>query len=150
MTHQMHKVMIISSIGPPPYLGGIENVIDTFKKSELSKIYNFTKSMNRENLKGYQLRYSESKKHLAKASGGEDMVEISAEAMEKYIARLQKELDNINKKEILSKYQPVIKNFMNNKNRDLEEIKNKFNEDYFSNDKNLKIASDKILDFLMR
>lgn len=36
------KTLIISSMGPPPYLGGIENVIDTLITSNLSNLYRFS------------------------------------------------------------------------------------------------------------
>ena len=36
------KTLIISSLGPRPYLGGIENVIDTLISSNLSNFYRFT------------------------------------------------------------------------------------------------------------
>lgn len=36
------KVLIISSLGPKPYVGGIENVIDTFLNSELKESYDFS------------------------------------------------------------------------------------------------------------
>lgn len=36
------KILIISSLGPPPYLGGIENVIDTLVKSNLASSYEFS------------------------------------------------------------------------------------------------------------
>ena len=38
-TRYKAKVLIISSLGKPPYVGGIENVIDTMVKSDLSKSY---------------------------------------------------------------------------------------------------------------
>lgn len=42
MDKPQKKVLIISSLGPPPYLGGIENVIDTLIKSSLSSSYDFS------------------------------------------------------------------------------------------------------------
>jgi glycosyltransferase involved in cell wall biosynthesis len=36
------KVLVISALGPPPYVGGIENVIDTLLKSNLTQRYIFT------------------------------------------------------------------------------------------------------------
>lgn len=38
---QLKKILIISSLGDPPYIGGIENVIDTLVKSSLSDQYEF-------------------------------------------------------------------------------------------------------------
>lgn len=56
MISKKAKVLIISSLGPRPYLGGIENVIDTLMNSELKLSYDFfTLDTYREPKKGRSL-----------------------------------------------------------------------------------------------